>query len=131
MALIRDSERDEIIDDKMTESSLKEIAMRKKSVRNMWIIILTIFLTETYQTLYSIILAIWSNESCYVQDVVWVKSLSTVVERSLQYVWWMYPIIWLLWPQDFNCTCCKKKNKRRNISDALTESRVSTSCNNY
>ena len=57
------------------------------------------------------------------------KSLSTIVERSLQYVWWMYPVIWLFWPQDYNCTCCSRKKKRRNINDDFTESRVSTSVN--
>ena len=66
MALIRDSARDEICDDKMAQSSLNEIELRKRSVRNMWIMILTIFLTESYCTLYSIILAVWSDDTCYI-----------------------------------------------------------------
>ncbi len=111
---------------------MKEIELRQKSVRNMWIIIWTIFITETYSTLYTVILAIWADKECYVQDVVWVKSLSTFVERSLQYVWWMYPIIWLLWPGGFKFTCCKKKKKRYSSevdTNRLTTSALSQSIN--
>ena len=89
----------------------------------MWIIIWTIFVSEGYATLYSIILAVWGDENCYVQDLVWVKSLSNFVERSLQYVWWMYPLIWLLWPGGFKFTCCRKK-KRRYVDSQLIESTV-------
>ena len=108
----------------MAQSSLQEIALRQKSVRNMWIIIWTIFVTEIYSTLYSIILAVWSDENCYVQDLVWVKSLSNFVERSLQYLWWMYPIIWLLWPGGFKFTCCRRK--RRHSYGQLLESTLET-----
>ena len=34
----------------------------------MWIIIITIFFVDTYSTLYSLILNIWGDDDCYVQD---------------------------------------------------------------
>jgi len=65
--------------DLMVESSRKEIQFRKKAVRDMLIIIGTIFIVEMYTTLYSITLTIWGDEECYVQHTVWVRSVSTVV----------------------------------------------------
>lgn len=44
----------------------REIVFRKRAVRNMWIIIATIFLVDTYGTLYSGILFVWSDESCFI-----------------------------------------------------------------
>ena len=118
-----------------------EVEKRQRSVRNMWIIVWTVFVTETYSTLYSIVLAIWADENCYVQETVWVKSLSTFIERSLQYVWWMYPLMWLLWPEGFRLSCCHRKKKSRSVvdrnlyqssrstDDCMTESVLSTSVN--
>lgn len=82
----------------MVVTVAKDIEFREKSVRNMLIIVGTIFLVDTYSTIYSVLLFGWANERCYLQDTVWVKSLSTFTERSCQYLVWVYPIIWLLWP---------------------------------
>lgn len=65
-ALIGDPNHSSVKNDDLVKNSLKEIEMRKKSVCNMWIIIMTIFTVEMYQTLYSIILAVWGNDNCYV-----------------------------------------------------------------
>ena len=50
----------------MVEESYREINRRNKALFNMCLIILTIFIVDTYATLYSIILMIWANEDCYV-----------------------------------------------------------------
>jgi len=63
-------------------TSQKDIVFRKRAVRNMWIMIITIFLVDTYSTLYSFAL-LWANDSCFLQDTIWVRSLSTVTERSI------------------------------------------------
>ena len=61
-------------------ASKKEIEFRKRSVKNMWFIIITIFVVDTYNTLYSLTLYIWADpDTCYIQDLTWVKSLSTVM----------------------------------------------------
>ena len=49
----------------------------------MTIIIWTISLTVIYMTIYTIIYSFFSDEECYVQDAVWIKSLSTFIERSI------------------------------------------------
>ena len=41
---------------------------RKRAVRNMWIIIATIFVVITYNTLYSFILFWWSDPNCLIAD---------------------------------------------------------------
>ena len=48
------------------KTSQKEIDFRKKSVKNMWVIIITIFVVVTYNTLYSLILFIWADTSCFI-----------------------------------------------------------------
>ena len=83
---------------KVNARSINEIEFRKRAVYNMWVIIVTIFIADTYSTLYSVTLAIWAGPNCYVQDEVWVKSLSTVTERSIHYFLWLFPVIWLFWP---------------------------------
>lgn len=44
----------------------KEAAFMNKSVCNMWVIIITIFVVVTYNTLYSFILYIWADSTCFV-----------------------------------------------------------------
>ena len=78
----------------------------------MSIIIWTISLTVAYMTIYTIVYSFFSDSECYVQEVVWVRSLSTFLERSIQYIWWMYPILWLFWPKDIRCVQCCKSRKR-------------------
>ena len=36
------------------------------------------------------------------------RSLSTVMERSMQFIWWLYPVLWLFWPKEFSC--CKRSD---------------------
>lgn len=43
------------------QASKKEIEFRKRSVKNMWFIIITIFLVDTYNTLYSLTLFFWAD----------------------------------------------------------------------
>ena len=69
----------------------------------MWTMILTIFIVDTYCTLYSIFLYFFAGPDCYMQDVSWIRSLSTVVERSIQFIWWLYPVMWLFWPSELSC----------------------------
>ena len=49
-------------EDSAMKASKSEIRFRQRAVRNMWIIILTICFVDTYSTLYSIVLYIWSDE---------------------------------------------------------------------
>ena len=74
----------------------------------MWIIICTIFIADSYSTIYSVTLAIWGGPECYVQDEVWVRSLSTVTERTIHYILWLYPVIWLFWPKEARLMCCNR-----------------------
>ena len=97
------------------QASKKEIEFRKRSVKNMWFIIITIFLVDTYNTLYSLTLFFWADpQTCFVQDSSWVKSLSTVMQRSIQFIWWLYPVLCLFWPGELDCR--RKKKKRRAAS---------------
>ena len=71
--------------DEAAKSAQKEIEFRQKAIRNMWIIIWTICLVVTYNTVYSLVLLIFSNDDCYVlsDSYIWVHSLSTVMQRSI------------------------------------------------
>ena len=107
------------------------MAFRLKAVRNMNIIIWTITLTVAYTTLYTIIYTIWADDYCYVQGTVWVRSLSTFMERSIQYIWWMYPILWLFWPNEIRCVrCCCGKKKRSATSHMSTSNFTNSVLNN-
>ena len=46
----------------MLKESMKEIERRNHALFNMFLIILTIFIVDTYSTLYSITLLIWAND---------------------------------------------------------------------
>ena len=64
----------------------------------MWIIVGSIFIAITFQSLYSLVLYFWSNyEYCYIYKG-FIRSAWTIFARSLQYVLWYYPIFWLFWP---------------------------------
>jgi len=69
----------------------------------MWIIIATIFVVDTYGTLYSFVLFLWSDDECFIQSNVSVRSFTTVFSRSVQFLWWLYPIMWLFWPKELTC----------------------------
>jgi len=43
-----------------------QIAMRNRSLRDLWVIIITLFIVDTYATLYSLILFFFGNERCFV-----------------------------------------------------------------
>jgi len=88
-------------------SSQKEIVFRKSAVRNMWIMIITIFLVDTIGTAYSLSLYIWAGGNCFIQDTIWVRSVSTVIQRSIEFVWWLYPVMWLFWPRELSCNKAK------------------------
>ena len=84
----------------------------------MWIIIWTICLVVTYNTVYSLILLAFSNDDCYVlsDSYIWVHSLSTVMQRSIQYIWWLYPLLWLFWPGELSCG--RGKAGQKSVSEA-------------
>lgn len=63
----------------MGETSKSDIEFRSRALRNMWTIIITIFVVVTYSTLYSITLYAWADAECYIQENIGVRSLSTVV----------------------------------------------------
>ena len=48
--------------DSMAKKSMKEIKMRKQALTNMFIIILSIFIVDTYATLYSFIKLVWADD---------------------------------------------------------------------
>lgn len=77
-------------------------------MRNMWLMIITMCIVNTYETLYSLALFIWANDNCYVYDNAGLNSLNTIAARFIQYILWMYPVFWLFWPAELSC--CSKKN---------------------
>ena len=78
VAHVRSSENDT-----MAKKSLKEISQRKRALANMFTIILTIFIVDTYQTLYSFVKLVWADDECYVFDSHYLWSTSNIIERGL------------------------------------------------
>lgn len=62
----------------------------------MWIIIVSLTLTNSYVYLYSQIL--YANENCQYFSNVHVYNTSTIIERIIEYVLWLFPIIFVFWP---------------------------------
>ena len=48
------------------KSQINEVEHRRKAAKNMWLIIVTIFVVVTYSSLYSIVLYAWADEECYI-----------------------------------------------------------------
>ena len=40
------------------------------------------------------------------------------MQRSIQFIWWLYPVLCLFWPGELNCRRFKKK-KRSGFSSSL------------
>ena len=100
------------------QGTQQEIRARRRTMVNMWLIIGTISFIATYETLYSAILFIWGDRRyCFVVKNYQVVSASTVFARSLQFLIWYYPIIWLFWPPA--PSCCRKKASHRNQDGKL------------
>ena len=74
---------------------------------NMGMILSSIFVVSSFSTIYTLVLYYKADEkTCYVLDNEYYISTWTVTQRSLIFVWWYYPIIWLFWPPGL-----LKKNK--------------------
>ena len=119
---------------------LKQIEFRRSSYRNMWLIIISFFLVNTYQTLYSLILFFAANDQCYLQSNIRIQSVSTIFARMLQYDLWVYPMMYVFWPQELTvifakiCCCLKKKGKpdkqKKSQQKKLASQQHSVSANN-
>ena len=77
----------------------KQIAMRTKSLRDLWVIIISLFICDLYATLYSLILLIFSDDDCYISDDYNVRSFFTIFTRYLSYIFWTFPVMWAFWPK--------------------------------
>ena len=112
--------------DEELASSQREIEHRRIAVRNMWTMIIVMLIVNIETTAYSFTLYIWSDNSCYVYETVWVRSLNTVLQRFIQYIIWMYPVFWLFWPVELSCrkkkaiTKAKKDKSSRSYSTSET-----------
>ena len=65
--------------DEAAKSADREIEFRAKSVRNMWLMFVTIFVVITYNTIYSITLYVWADQTCFIFELEWLNSLNTVI----------------------------------------------------
>ena len=76
----------------------------------MWIVIGTISFVTTYTTIYYLVLYFATDSSCSLAQNKWVHSISSCIERNLQYILWVYPVIWMFWPAEAFCHRSKKKH---------------------
>ena len=94
--------------DKQLNNLNREIEFRNRAKRNMWITIGVICFVVTYVSLYSLVLYLGPEDQCNISDSEWVRSFSTAIERQIQYIAWLYPMLWLFWPAEAMCQCKKK-----------------------
>ena len=65
----------------------------------MWMILGSICVVSTFNSLYSLLLFyLAENSTCHILTDPYKVSSITITQRSLNYVLWYYPIIWLFWP---------------------------------
>ena len=96
--------------DVAVQGQKQEIEARKKSMCQLWLIIITISFDVTYQSLNSLILFFYGDENeCFIIYEIYARSAFTVFARLLQYVFWYYPILWLFWPP--TPQMCRRSNK--------------------
>ena len=90
----------------------QEISARKRSMVNMWLIVGSIGLVVSYNSIYSLVLYFGSvnQDVCYVFKNKYVQSWTIAISRSMQYTLWYYPIIWLFWPPA--PSFCRKNQKK-------------------
>ena len=81
----------------------------------MWITISVVGFSVTYVGLYSLTLYLGPENKCNISDSKMVHSLSTAVERQIQYILWLYPIMWLFWPAEASCQCGKKQKVKESV----------------
>ena len=99
---------------------MNEIMFRKRAVRNMWIIFATIFIVVTYNTIYSFVLYWGSDENCFIANSELVRSFMDILSRAIQFILWLYPVMWLFWPAELSCRKPKLQSnqKLKNIEQA-------------
>lgn len=54
--------------DEAVRQSKNEIDFRKAAVRNMWLMIITMCIVNTYEIMYSAVLALRADGDCYLYD---------------------------------------------------------------
>ena len=116
-------------DDKQVANLHKEIEFRNRAKRNMWITIFVFFFVITYVSLYSLVLYLGPDDKCRITDNKWVRSFSTVLERHIQYILWLYPLLWLFWPAEASCQCGRNRKKKKKDGTTSGGMHVSTRSN--
>ena len=103
------------LDDKQMKTTHQEIEFRKRAKCNMWITIYVVGFCVTYVGLYSLTLYVGPEDKCNISDSKWVHSISTALERQIQYILWLYPLLWLFWPAEASCQCGKKNKVKESV----------------
>lgn len=103
------------LDDKQMKTTHQEIEFRQRAKRNMWITISVVGFCVTYVGLYSLTLYVGPEDKCNISDSKWVHSISTALERQIQYILWLYPLLWLFWPAEASCQCGKKSKVKESV----------------
>ena len=84
-----------------TPSAIHEqiVDSRRKSLRNMWIVIATLLFSTLFDLIYSIAVFFLYADQCYPQRIsqTW-DSLWKFIDRFVTQVVWIYPVIWVFWP---------------------------------
>jgi hypothetical protein len=81
-----------------------------KALFNMWLVVGVLSFVNLYQLIYSIMLAamtpvtIDSEFTCYPANLSPVgAAFVTQISRGLDYTFWVYPVIYALWPESKRC----------------------------
>lgn len=103
-----------------------EIGRQKKVRRaliDMWLIVGTVTFVVIYQLVINISYTAWANQECYFTNMSpkgqgW---FTQFFSRSINYVWWLFVVVYTFWPVEFKETylSCWFKRVDEDLIDSL------------
>lgn len=115
-------------DEKTLRSIKSQVRTRSVALYNMWWIILSISFTNFYVLGYSIRQFVVTDDFCNIEGQSdRAADWSNIMERSINYVWWMVPVLYVFWPADHKISdkifpCCCKRASSHHDDDSTNSS---------
>ena len=94
----------------------RQISLRNQALCRMWLVIISMAATSMFLMVYSVLLFAFTNDHCLLfESNTTVAGVITVAARMIQYVIWVWPMVYVFWPAERRIKMfdrCRRNNDR-------------------
>ena len=73
--------------------------VQRQALKNLWLIIYVFSIVQAYYSLYCFVLYFTQGNCMYPTDIMAIEVFFWTLTRSMQYLVWVYPIMYIFWPR--------------------------------